>query len=1269
MSACGHGAAPGAHGGAPHADRNLAAAPASAAPFALEPTDETERGTRIERLKRLLRERIVVLDGAMGTMIQQQRLEERDFRGERFARHGRDLRGNNDILTLTRPEVIAGIHRAYLAAGADIIETNTFNSNSVSQADYGLQALVPELNYKAARLARAAADELAAASGVPRFVAGALGPTTRMSSLSPDVNDPGFRSVSFDALVATYLDAARALVLGGVDLLLIETVIDTLNAKAAIYAALTLFDETGVAVPLAISGTITDASGRILSGQTTEAFWNSIRHAQPLFVGLNCALGGKQLRPYIAELAATADTYVCAYPNAGLPNAFGEYDESPEETAAILQEYAQGGLVNVVGGCCGTTPDHIRLLRSAIADHAPRVPEAQPVKSRLSGLEALNIDAATLFVNAGERTNVTGSAKFRKLIEAGDYASACEVARQQVTSGAQIIDVNMDEGMLDSEAAMVRFLNLVAAEPDIARVPVMIDSSKWSVIEAGLKCVQGKPIVNSISMKEGEQVFLEHARKLRRYGAAAVVMAFDEQGQADTVERKVAICTRAYQLLISRAGMAPEDIIFDPNIFAIATGIEEHNGYGLAFIEATRRIKLELPHALVSGGVSNVSFSFRGNDAVREAMHSVFLYHAIAAGMDLGIVNAGQLGIYADIDPDLRAACEDVVLNRRADATERLLELAGRFKGDGAARRREDLGWRNLPVGKRIEHALIKGVDDYIIEDTEAARLEFERPLQVIEGPLMDGMNVVGDLFGAGKMFLPQVVKSARVMKRAVAHLVPFIEKSKDATARRTNGRVVIATVKGDVHDIGKNIVGVVLQCNNFEVVDLGVMVPCEKILETARREQADFIGLSGLITPSLDEMVHVAKEMQRQGFEVPLLIGGATTSPAHTSVKIAPQYGAAVIYVKDASRCVGVCQTLTQPQQRAAFITRVAEEHARRREQHAAKKVKVPELSLAAARANRRPIDWAAYAPVPPRVPGVQRFDDYPLSELLGYIDWMPFFNSWEFAGKFPDILTDPKVGEAASNLYADARRMLKTLIAERWLTARAVVGLFPANAVGDDVEIYASEARDGLLTTLNFLRQQKPKPDGQPHECLADYVAPRASGVSDYFGAFAVTAGIGIDAHVTRFQRAHDDYSAIMLKALADRLAEAAAEHFHERVRRELWGYAAAEGLTNEQLVREEYRGIRPAPGYPACPDHTEKAKLWSLLDAETNAGIRLTESYAMYPTAAVSGWYIAHPQARYFALGKIDREQVQDYARRKGLALSEAQRWLSPSLGYEP
>ena len=1243
---------------------------AAAAPFAIEPFDETTRRTRRERLKGLLGERIVFLDGAMGTMIQRLRLDEAGYRGERLRDCGHDLTGNNDILTLTRPEAVLDIHRAYLAAGADIIETNTFNSNAVSQADYGTAALVPELNYRAARLARRAADEFAQRAGGARFVAGALGPTNRMTSLSPDVNDPGFRSVSFDELTAAYLEAARGLLLGGVDLLLIETVIDTLNAKAAIYAALTLFEETGITLPLAISGTITDASGRVLSGQTTEAFWNSIRHAQPLFVGLNCALGGRQLRPYIEELAtAASDTYVCAYPNAGLPNAFGEYDESPADTADILGEYGEAGLVNIVGGCCGTTPEHIRLLREGLTGRAPRRLAPAPVRCRLAGLEPLNIDDTSLFVNVGERTNVTGSAKFRKLIEANDYTAALEVARQQVTNGAQMIDVNMDEGMLDSESAMVRFLNLVAAEPDIARVPVMIDSSKWSVIEAGLKCVQGKAVVNSISLKEGEEVFLAHASKVRRYGAAAVIMAFDEQGQADTVERRVSICQRAYRLLTERAGFAPEDIIFDPNIFAIATGIEEHNGYGLAFIEATRRIKGELPHVLVSGGVSNVSFSFRGNDPVRAAMHSVFLYHAIAAGMDLGIVNAGQLGVYEQLDPPLRTVCEDVVLNRRPDATERLLEIAARYKGEGGVRRSEDREWRKLPVAKRLEHALVKGIDDHILEDTEEARRACERPLQVIEGPLMDGMNVVGDLFGAGKMFLPQVVKSARVMKRAVAYLVPFIEQDKDAGAHRSNGRIVVATVKGDVHDIGKNIVGVVLQCNNFEVIDLGVMVPCEKILETARREQADFIGLSGLITPSLDEMVHVAKEMQRQGFVVPLLIGGATTSPAHTSVKIALQYRSPVVYVKDASRAVGVCQILTQPAQREAFVAKVSEEHARRREQHAAKKVKVPEASLAAARANRARIDWAGYAPVAPRVPGVHRFADYPLGELLGYIDWMPFFNAWEFAGKFPDILTDPVVGEAASNLYADARRMLKRLIAERWLTARAVVGVFPANAAADDVEIYADEARTARLTTVNFLRQQKGKPDGQPHECLADYVAPGESGVRDWFGAFAVTAGIGIEEHVARFERAHDDYSAIMLKALADRLAEAAAEHFHERVRRELWGYAATESLTNEQLVREEYHGIRPAPGYPACPDHTEKAKLWQLLDVERNTSIRLTDSYAMYPTAAVSGWYIAHPQARYFAVGKIDREQVEDYARRKGMTLAEAQRWLAPNLGYDP
>jgi 5-methyltetrahydrofolate--homocysteine methyltransferase len=1259
-----------AHAGLPRADREQApgGAQAAAAPYAVAPLDETARRRRIERLRELPGERVVLLDGAMGTMVQQRRLDEAGFRGERLRTHGRDLRGNNDILTLTRPEVVAAVHGAYLEAGADIIETNTFNSNAVSQADYGTAALVPEMNYRAARLARTVADEFAQRTGTPRFVAGALGPTNRMASMSPDVNDPGYRAVTFDDLVHGYLEAARGLLLGGADLLLIETVIDTLNAKAAIYAAFTLFDETGVTLPIAVSGTITDASGRVLSGQTAEAFWNSIRHAQPLFVGLNCALGGRLLRPYVAELARIADTYVCAYPNAGLPNAFGEYDEGPEETAEILREYGESGLVNIVGGCCGTTPEHIRLIGEGLRASATRKLPPTAVKCRLAGLEPLNIDADSLFVNVGERTNVTGSAKFRKLIEAGDYAAALDVARQQVASGAQVIDINMDEGMLDSQAAMVRFLNLIAAEPDIARVPVMLDSSKWSVIEAGLKCVQGKAIVNSISLKEGEASFVEHASKVRRYGAAAVVMAFDEQGQADTVARRVAICARAYGILTERVGLAPEDIIFDPNIFAVATGIEEHNGYGVAFIEATRQIKAQLPHAMVSGGVSNVSFSFRGNDPVREAMHSVFLYHAIAAGMDMGIVNAGQLAIYEQIPPELRAACEDVILNRRADATERLLELAARFKGEGGARRVEDLAWRDLPVGKRLEHALIKGIDDYIIEDTEAARLSFERPLQVIEGPLMDGMNVVGDLFGAGKMFLPQVVKSARVMKRAVAHLVPFIEASKDGAGRRSNGRIVMATVKGDVHDIGKNIVGVVLQCNNFEVIDLGVMVPCEKILDTARREQADFIGLSGLITPSLDEMVHVAKEMQRQGFQVPLLIGGATTSPAHTSVKIAPQYGSAAIYVKDASRAVGVCQTLTQPQERGAFIAKVGEEHQRRREQHAAKTVKVPEMTLAAARANRRRIDWSSYTPVPPRVPGTQRFEAYPLTELLGYIDWMPFFNAWEFSGRFPDILTDPVVGEAAGNLYADARRMLKTLIAERWLEARAVIGLYAANAVGDDVELYEGESRARVLTTLNFLRQQKGKPEGQAHECLADYIAPRESAVPDYFGAFAVTAGIGIEEHLARFERAHDDYSAIMLKALADRLAEAAAEHFHERVRRELWGYASTETLTNEQLVREEYRGIRPAPGYPACPDHTEKRKLWELLDVEKNAGIRLTESYAMYPTAAVSGWYIGHPLAHYFALGKIDRDQVQDYARRKRWSGAEAERWLAPVLGYD-
>jgi 5-methyltetrahydrofolate--homocysteine methyltransferase len=1088
--------------------------------------------------------------------------------------------------------------------------------------------------------------------------------------LSPNVNDPAYRNVDFDQLASTYLDGARALIEGGVDLLLIETIFDTLNAKAAVFAARQAVDESGTDIPIVISGTITDASGRTLSGQTTEAFWNSVRHARPLAVGLNCALGAKQLRPYIEELARIADIYVSAYPNAGLPNAFGEYDEVACETAELIREFATSGFVNIVGGCCGTTPDHIRHIAAAVADLPPRKPPQIERRLRLSGLEPLNIGADSLFLNVGERTNVTGSAKFRRLIEADDYNAALDIARQQVASGAQTIDINMDEGMLDSEAAMARFLNLIAAEPDISRVPIMIDSSKWSVIEAGLKRIQGKGIVNSISLKEGEESFLHYARKVRAYGAAVVVMAFDEKGQADTVARKVAICERSYALLTQLAGFPPEDIIFDPNIFAVATGIEEHNNYAKDFIEATAAIKLACPHAHISGGVSNVSFSFRGNDPVREAMHSVFLYHAIKAGMTMGIVNAGQLAIYEGIDPELRERVEDVILNRRADATERLLEIAARFKGETAERKAEDLAWRSWPVVKRLEHALVKGIDQFVVQDTEEARLQFERPLQVIEGPLMDGMNVVGDLFGSGKMFLPQVVKSARVMKKAVAHLIPFIEQQKAAAGgvMRTNGKIIMATVKGDVHDIGKNIVGVVLQCNNFEVIDLGVMVPCERILETARREGADMIGLSGLITPSLDEMVHVAKEMQRQGFEQPLLIGGATTSPAHTAVKIDPQYQGPVVYVKDASRSVGICQQLVAGDQRAEYVAKLKSDHATRREQHHGKKIKSPQLTIAQARANRFNGGWDAYAPPVPRFLGVRVFDDYSLEDLTRYIDWMPFFNAWEFGGKFPDILTDAKVGEQASNLYADARRMLKQITREHWLTARGVIGLFPANSVDDDdVEVYTDESRARVLTRLHFLRQQKGKPAGQSHDALADFVAPKGSGRRDYIGAFAVTAGLGIEPHLARFEQAHDDYSSIMLKALADRLAEAFAERLHERVRREFWGYAPEERLGNEQLIREGYRGIRPAPGYPACPDHTEKATIWKLLDPTANAGIQLTESYAMYPTAAVSGWYFSHPGSRYFAVGKVDLDQVQNYAARKKITLEEAQRWLSPNLGY--
>ncbi|HEY2417253.1 MAG TPA: methionine synthase [Steroidobacteraceae bacterium] len=1229
------------------------------------------REQRIAEFRRLLTQRVLVLDGAMGTMIQAYKPDEAAYRGQRFRDWPSDLKGNNDLLTLTQPAMIREIHGKYLAAGADIIETNTFNSSAPSLGDYRMEGLVGELNQNAARLAREVADEYTERTGQARFVAGAIGPTSRTASLSPQVNDPGFRNISFDQLVATYSEASAALIEGGADVLLIETIFDTLNAKAALFAVRRTMDQAHCDLPIMISGTITDASGRTLSGQTVEAFWNSVRHANPTVIGLNCALGAKQLRPYVEELSRLADVAVCVYPNAGLPNAFGEYDEQACETAALVREFAEQGLVNIVGGCCGTTAEHIAHIRQAVVSMPPRVLPRHPPRCRLSGLEALDIGPDSLFVNVGERTNVTGSAKFRRLIEADEYSAALDVARAQVVSGAQIIDINMDEGMLDSQAAMVRFLNLIASEPDIARVPVMIDSSKWSVIEAGLKCLQGKGIVNSISLKEGEASFLSQARLVRAYGAAVVVMAFDEKGQADTVERKVSICERSYKLLTEQVGFPPEDIIFDPNIFAIATGIEEHNGYGRDFIEAAAVIRERCPHVMISGGVSNVSFSFRGNEPVREAMHSVFLYHAIRAGMSMGIVNAGQLAIYEQIDPELRECCEDVILNRRPDATERLLQVAQRYKGEAGQRKVEDLAWRSWPVAKRLEHALVRGIDEYVIEDTEEARSQFERPLQVIEGPLMEGMNVVGDLFGAGKMFLPQVVKSARVMKKAVAHLIPYIEQEKAAggVGRQTNGLIIMATVKGDVHDIGKNIVGVVLQCNNFEVIDLGVMVSCEKILEAATREKADMIGLSGLITPSLDEMVHVAREMQRQGFKQPLLIGGATTSPAHTSVRIDPQYEGAVVYVKDASRAVGVCQQLIADESRAVFTTRTKAEHVQRRIQHGSRRAKSPTHTLAQARANRPRLDWSGYVPPVPRMLGVRAFDDYSIEELARYIDWTPFFQAWELRGKFPDILSDPQFGEQASSLYADARKMLRTLIREHWLQPRAVFGLFAANSIDDDIELYADDSRTEVIGHVHCLRQQKDLPEGKPHTALADFIAPKSSQLHDYFGAFAVSTGQGIEAPLRRFESDHDDYSAIMLKSLADRLAEAFAERLHERVRREFWGYAAAEKLGAEQLIREEYRGIRPAPGYPACPDHTEKATLWRLLDVEQRAGITLTESFAMYPTAAVSGWYFSHPDARYLAVGRVDRDQIVDYARRKGMTVEEIERWLTPNLGYEP
>ena len=1229
-----------------------------------------QRSERIERLLAALDERILVLDGAMGTMIQSLKLTEEDFRGDRFADWERDLRGNNDLLSLTRPAVIENIHKSFLEAGADIIETNTFNANAPSMADYGLESLVGELNSAAARLARACADAHAAKTGTPRFVAGVLGPTNRTASISPDVNDPGYRNINFDALADTYSTAAAALIDGGVDFLMIETVFDTLNAKAAIFAIQQAFAATGTKVPVMISGTITDASGRTLSGQTPEAFWNSVRHAEPFMIGLNCALGAADLRPHIAELSRVAETRVSAHPNAGLPNEFGEYDESPEAMAEVIGEFAASGFLNLVGGCCGTTPEHIAALRSAVGQCAPRTVPELPVECRLAGLEPLNIGRDDLFVNVGERCNVTGSARFRKLIEADDYTEAVAVARQQVEDGAQVIDVNMDEGMLDSEKAMVTFLNLIASEPDVSRLPIMIDSSKWSVIEAGLKCVQGKAVVNSISLKEGEAAFIHQARLVRNYGAAVIVMAFDEDGQADSVQRKVSICARSYRILTEEVGFDPADIIFDPNIFAVATGIEEHAAYGIAFIEATREIKASLPHALVSGGVSNVSFSFRGNNVVREAIHSVFLYHAIRAGMDMGIVNAGQLAIYEELPADLREAVEDVVLNRRDDATERLLDVAEAYRDQGSGvRSRKDLEWRSWPVEKRLEHALVKGIDEFVVDDTEEARQAAARPLDVIEGPLMAGMNVVGDLFGEGKMFLPQVVKSARVMKKAVAHLVPFIEEEKSG-ASSSNGKIVLATVKGDVHDIGKNIVGVVLQCNNFEVVDLGVMVSCETILEAARKENAQMIGLSGLITPSLDEMVHVASEMQRLDFDLPLLIGGATTSPAHTAVKIDPAYEGPVIYVKDASRSVGVAQALTESATRQALVEKNRSENARRRERHSLGKRLAPRVSLAEARRRAPEFDWSSYQPPRPSFLGTRVLDDLDLAVLRDYIDWMPFFNAWEFHGKFPAILEDETVGEAVRSLFDDARRMLDAIVTEGWLLPRAVLGFWPANAIdNDDIRIWASDDRESETLRLCQLRQQRGKEEGQFQHCLADYVAPAELGIRDYIGGFAVSAGHGIDERIEAFEAAHDDYSSILLKALADRLAEALAEYLHARVRRELWGYAPTEDLDNTALIAESYRGIRPAPGYPACPDHTEKAKLWSLLGVEQAIDLRLTDSFAMYPTAAVSGWYLSHPEARYFSVGKIGRDQLESYAARKGMSTAEAERWLSPNLGYDP
>ncbi len=1225
------------------------------------------------------RERILVLDGAMGTEIQTLKLVEDDFRGDRFGDCACHQQGNNDLLTLTQPGAIEDIHYRYALAGADILETNTFSSTTIAQADYGMEDMVYELNRDGARLARRAGLRAEQKDGKRRFVAGALGPTNRTASISPDVNNPGYRAVTFDDLRIAYADQLRGLIDGGADIILIETIFDTLNAKAAIFATREVFEEKGIDLPVMISGTITDLSGRTLSGQTPEAFWNAVRHADPFSIGLNCALGANAMRAHLAEISSVAQTFVCAYPNAGLPNAFGQYDETPDEMAAQIEGFMRDGLVNVVGGCCGSTPDHIRAIAAAAARHKPREIPDIPRHMRLSGLEPFTLTEAIPFVNVGERTNVTGSAKFRKLITAGDYAAALDVARDQVANGAQIIDINMDEGLIDSGKAMVEYLNLIAAEPDIARVPVMIDSSKWEVIEAGLKCVQGKPLVNSISLKEGEEAFLHHAKLVRAYGAAVVVMAFDETGQADTKARKVEICTRAYKLLTDVAGLAPEDIVFDPNIFAVATGIEEHDNYGVDFIEATAEITATLPHAHISGGVSNLSFSFRGNEPVREAMHAVFLYHAIQAGMDMGIVNAGQLAVYDTIEPELREACEDVVLNRvpkaGGTATERLLDIAERFKGAAGKEARErDLAWREWPVEKRLEHALVNGITEFVEEDTEEARQNTERPLHVIEGPLMAGMNVVGDLFGAGKMFLPQVVKSARVMKQAVAVLLPYMEAEKLANGgsgeRQSAGKILMATVKGDVHDIGKNIVGVVLACNNYEIIDLGVMVPATKILETAKAENVDIIGLSGLITPSLDEMVHVATEMEREGFDIPLLIGGATTSRVHTAVKIHPRYDRGqAVYVTDASRAVGVVGSLLSPEMKPGYVETLKAEYRKVADAHARSEAEKQRLPLTKARDNSFKADWSAYQPKTPSFLGTRVWQDWDLADLARYIDWTPFFQTWELKGVYPKILDDEKQGAAARQLFADAQAMLDKIIAEKWFTPKAVVGFWPAGTVGDDIRLFTDEARDTELATFFTLRQQLSKRDGRPNVALADFVAPADSGKHDYLGGFVVTAGIGEIAIAERFERANDDYNSILVKALADRFAEAFAERMHEVVRKELWGYAPDETFAPTDLIGEPYAGIRPAPGYPAQPDHTEKTALFRLLNAEKEIGVTLTESFAMWPGSSVSGLYIASPESYYFGVAKVERDQVEDYARRKGMAVGDVERWLGPVLNYIP